>query len=46
MPIQKVKGGYKFGKSGSVFPTKKQALAQAKAIFASGYKPKETSKSK
>ena len=46
MPITKVKGGYKFGKSGSVFPTKKQALAQAKAIYASGYKSDNSNKSK
>lgn len=42
MPIKKVKGGYKFGKSGSVFPTKKQAISQMKAIYASGYKKKKT----
>ena len=40
MPVHKVKGGYKWGKSGKVYPTKKQAEKQAKAIYASGYKEK------
>lgn len=39
-PVHKVKGGYKWGESGKVYPTKKQALKQAKAIYASGYKEK------
>lgn len=38
MPVRKVKGGYKWGKRGKVYPTKKQALKQARAIYASGYK--------
>lgn len=38
MPIRKVKGGYKWGKTGKVYPTKKQALRQSRAIYASGYK--------
>lgn len=41
MPIRKVKGGYKWGTSGKTYPTKKQAMKQARAIFASGgYKKK------
>ena len=40
MPVRKVKGGYKWGKTGKVYPTKAQAEAQARAIYASGYKPK------
>lgn len=40
MPIRKVKGGYKYGVSGKTYPTKKQAMKQARAIFASGYKKK------
>lgn len=40
MPVQKVKGGYRFGRSGKVYPTKKEAEKQAKAIYASGYKKK------
>ena len=38
MPIQKVKGGYKWGESGKVYPTKAQAAKQARAAYASGYK--------
>lgn len=38
MPIKKVASGYKFGDSGKVYPTKKQALEQAQAMFASGYR--------
>lgn len=38
MPVRKVKGGYQWGTSGKVYPTKIQAERQAKAIYASGYK--------
>lgn len=38
MPVRKVKGGYKWGKRGKTYPTKKQALKQARAIYARGYK--------
>ena len=41
MPVRKVKGGYKWGTSGKVYPTKEQAEKQGKAIIASGYKPKK-----
>lgn len=41
MPIRRVPGGYRFGKTGKVYPTKAQAEAQAKAIFASGYRENE-----
>jgi hypothetical protein len=44
MPIKKVKGGYKFGSKGKVYPTKKQAVNQMKAIFASGWKGDKKSK--
>ena len=40
MPVKKVKSGYKFGTSGKVYPTKRQAQRQARAIYASGYKKK------
>jgi hypothetical protein len=40
MPIRKVKEGFKWGTSGKTYPTKKQAMKQARAIFASGYKKK------
>lgn len=42
MPIKKVKGGYKFGNKGKVYPTKQQAVKQMKAIYASGYKEKKS----
>ena len=38
MPIRKVKGGYKWGDSGKVYPTRKGAEKQAAAAYASGYK--------
>lgn len=42
MPIRKLKsGGYKWGKSGKVYPTKAGAEKQARAIYASGYKKKK-----
>lgn len=44
MPIRRVKGGFKWGKSGKTYPTKKQALKQARAIYASGYKKKRSKK--
>jgi len=40
MPVRKVKGGYRWGKSGKVYKTRSQAQRQAKAIYASGYKKK------
>lgn len=41
MPVKKVKTGYKFGTSGKIYPTKRQAEQQARAIYASGYKKKK-----
>ena len=41
MPVRKVKGGYRWGKTGKVYKTKKKAQAQARAIYASGYKKKK-----
>lgn len=38
MPVRKVQGGYRWGESGKVYPTRPQALSQARAIYASGYK--------
>jgi|TARA_R110000744_G_scaffold371803_1_gene483043 hypothetical protein len=35
VPVRKVKGGYKWGKSGKVYKTKAAAKRQAKAIYAS-----------
>lgn len=34
MPVRKVKGGYKYGKKGKVYPTRKQAARQGRAIKA------------
>lgn len=44
MPVRKVKGGYRWGTSGKVYPTKEQAEKQGKAIMASGYKKKTKKK--
>ena len=38
MPIRKVKGGYKWGKKGKVYRSRKGAERQAAAAYASGYK--------
>ena len=46
MPIRRVPGGYQWGQSGKVYPTKAQAEAQARAIYASGYREKTTTKKK
>lgn len=40
MPIHKVKGGYKYGKTGKVYPTRAGAERQARAIHANNYKGK------
>lgn len=43
MPVHKVKGGYKFGKSGKLYrgkSAKKKAQKQVRAIYASGYREK------
>jgi len=40
MPIKKVKGGYRFGKSGKIYKTKAAAQKQMRAMYASGYKGK------
>lgn len=46
MPVHKVTKqgktvGYQWGTTGKVYPTKTAAERQAKAIYASGYKPKK-----
>ena len=45
MPVKPVKTngktvGYRWGQTGKVYPTRKQAEQQGRAIYASGYKPK------
>jgi hypothetical protein len=37
MPVQKVPGGYRWGKTGKVYKTKAAAEKQGRAIRASGY---------
>lgn len=46
MPVIKVKKGYKWGKSGKVYPTRKQAEKQGRAIYASGYRKNGKKKKK
>jgi hypothetical protein len=42
VPVTKVKGGYRWGKSGKVYKTKAQAAKQGRAIRASGYNKRKT----
>ena len=44
MPVRKVKGGYRWGKSGKIYKTKKEAEKQGRAIYASGYGKKKKKK--
>lgn len=43
MPVEKVRGGYRWGKKGKIYPTKKQAEKQGKAVKASQSKRKKKS---
>lgn len=43
MPIYKVKGGYRWGKHGKVYKDRKDAVRQAAAAYANGYKEKKAS---
>lgn len=43
MPVRKVKGGFKWGKTGKVYSTKAEAEKQGRAIRATGYKTKKKS---
>jgi hypothetical protein len=38
MPVRKVKGGYRWGRHGKVYPTREQAEAQGAAAHARGYR--------
>jgi hypothetical protein len=38
MPIRKVKGGYKWGRKGKKYKSRKGAERQARAAYANGYK--------
>ena len=44
MPVRKVSGGYQWGTSGKVYPTSKQAEAQGRAIYASGWRESKKTK--
>jgi len=46
MPVRKVKGGYRWGKSGKTYKTKKAAERQGRAIYASGYRNAKKKRSK
>lgn len=46
MPIRKVKGGYKWGSQGKVYPTRAGAERQARAAYAAGYREKKPKKGK
>ena len=46
MPVSKVKGGYRWGTRGKVYKKKSDALRQAKAAYASGYKRSSRRRSK
>lgn len=37
MPVRKVKGGYRYGKSGKTYKSKGKAAKQGRAMRASGY---------
>ena len=44
MPVHKVSGGYQWGNTGKVYPTRAQAEQQARAIYESGYREKDKRK--
>ncbi len=46
MPTRKVKGGYRYGSKGKVYPTKKQADRQGRAIKSSQNKRKRRKRRK
>ena len=41
MPVRKVKGGYRYGSTGKVYPTRAQAAKQGRAIHASQNRAKK-----
>ena len=44
MPVRKVQGGYKWGNTGKVYPTRAQAEAQGRAIYATGWRESKRTK--
>ena len=43
MPVRKVRGGFQWGTSGKVYPTRAQAEAQGRAAYANGYRDERRS---
>ena len=46
MPVRKVRGGYQWGQTGKVYPTREQAERQGRAIEASGYRTEKDGQTK
>ena len=46
MPVRKVNGGYRWGQTGKVYPTRDQAERQGRAVEASGYRTKKDGQTK
>lgn len=47
MPVNKVPGGYRWGSTGKIYPTRAEAERQGQAIHAAGYgKKKKAQKQK
>ncbi len=46
MPVNKTKGGYKYGSKGKTYKSKSKAEKQGRAMRASGYKSSSSSKRK
>ena len=44
MPIRKVKGGYKWGTHGKIYKDREDAVKQAQAAYASGYREPDRKK--
>ena len=42
MPVKRVRGGFRWGRRGKVYPTVEQAMAQGIAAYARGYRPPPT----
>lgn len=40
MPVKRVSGGYRWGKTGKVYKSKAKAERQGRAIYASGWREK------
>ena len=46
MPVRKVQGGYQWGTSGKVYPTREQAERQGRAIYRSEYRKESNRQTK